>query len=65
MQVCDRTIRECIRLGARSVAEVGSACRAGTGCGGCQAVIEEIVCDAATGGEPVRIRPGTQPRQAF
>jgi NAD(P)H-nitrite reductase large subunit len=62
MQVCDRTIRECIRLGARSVAEVGNACRAGTGCGGCQPTIEEIVCDGATGGEPVRIGPSAQNR---
>jgi len=41
--VCDRTIRQCIREGARSADDVGDACGAGTGCGGCRPVIEDIL----------------------
>ena len=46
--VCDRAIRKCIRDGARSVDEVGDACGAGTGCGGCVPVIQSLV--SAEGG---------------
>ena len=47
MKVCDRTIRECVERGARSVEEVGRACQAGTGCGGCHPTIRALVA-----GEP-------------
>ena len=46
-RVCDRTIRECVERGARSVEEVGRACEAGTGCGGCHPTIRALVA-----GEP-------------
>ncbi len=42
-EVGDKTVRKCIREGARTVAEVGAACGAGTGCGGCRPTIEELV----------------------
>lgn len=41
--VNDRTIRDAIRRGACSVQEVGEACGAATGCGGCHAEVEGIV----------------------
>jgi len=47
-KVCDRTIRECIDRGARSVEDVGQACQAGTACGGCVPTISALVA-----GEPV------------
>ena len=47
MKVCDRTIRECVERGARSVEDVGRACQAGTGCGGCRPTIHALVA-----GEP-------------
>ena len=33
--VTDRQIRTAINAGARTPVEIGSYCRAGTGCGGC------------------------------
>jgi bacterioferritin-associated ferredoxin len=42
-RVSDREIRSCVREGACSVGEVGSACDAGTGCGGCRPEIAAIV----------------------
>jgi bacterioferritin-associated ferredoxin len=42
-EVGDRTLRKCIRDGARTVAEIGAACGAGTSCGGCRPVLEELV----------------------
>jgi bacterioferritin-associated ferredoxin len=44
-RICDRTIRESIRGGARSIDEVGDACRAGTGCGGCRPAIAGLLRD--------------------
>jgi len=41
--VCDRTIRECIRGGARSVDDVARSCDAGSDCGGCRPAIEELL----------------------
>ena len=53
-RVCDRTIRECIRDGAASIEEVGRACGAGTGCGGCQPTIASLLSKAdASAGEPL------------
>lgn len=42
-EVGDKTVRKCIREGARTVAEVGAACGAGTGCGGCRPTIDALV----------------------
>lgn len=42
-RVSDREIRSCVREGASSVGEVGHACDAGTGCGGCRPEIASIV----------------------
>jgi bacterioferritin-associated ferredoxin len=42
-RVSDREIRSCVREGACSVGDVGHACDAGTGCGGCRPEIASIV----------------------
>jgi len=55
--VSDRAIREAVRRGARSVGQVGRACRAGRNCGGCHPLIAEIIVSET--GPP----PG--PAQAF
>jgi len=44
-RICDRTIRESILDGARSIAEIGDSCRAGTGCGGCRPAIAGLLRD--------------------
>ena len=44
-RICDRTIRESIREGARSIDDVGASCRAGTGCGGCRPAIAGLLCE--------------------
>lgn len=51
--ISDRTIRRAVREGAVSGLDVGRACAAGTGCGGCQEAIEEIV--ACELGEPIAV----------
>jgi bacterioferritin-associated ferredoxin len=43
VRVFERSIRECVRAGARTVDEVSERCGAGTGCGGCHETIEAIV----------------------
>jgi bacterioferritin-associated ferredoxin len=53
-QVCDRTIRQCIREGATSVEEVGDSCGAGTGCGGCQPAIAGLLTERAPSPRPER-----------
>jgi bacterioferritin-associated ferredoxin len=49
--ITDREIRASIQAGAGSVCDVGEHCGAGTGCGGCFELLEEIVADelAASG----------------
>src|SRR5690606_8981012 len=42
-RVCDRTIRQCVIDGARTVDQVGAACRAGTGGGGCRPLVEALI----------------------
>jgi bacterioferritin-associated ferredoxin len=42
-EVGDKAVRKCIREGARTVAEVGASCGAGTACGGCRPALEELV----------------------
>jgi bacterioferritin-associated ferredoxin len=41
--VTDREIRRAVRDGARSLRMIGSACGAGSGCGGCQEAVQEIL----------------------
>ena len=41
--VSDRTVRRVVREGARTVAEVGHACGAGTCCRGCSGSIGKII----------------------
>ncbi len=42
--VSDRAIRACVRRdGAACADDVGALCEAGTGCGGCVPVVEEIL----------------------
>ncbi|HVZ71067.1 MAG TPA: (2Fe-2S)-binding protein [Polyangia bacterium] len=43
LRVFDRTIKECVRDGACSQAEVTAACGAGSRCGGCRSSIAAIV----------------------
>lgn len=52
--VPERRIRAEAVLGAASVDEVGDRCGAGTDCGGCRPVIEEIL-DETTLGFPRRV----------
>ena len=42
-RVTDREIRACVRGGARSCEDVGDACGAGTGCGGCVPLVHDLV----------------------
>lgn len=42
-RVNDKVIREACASGAQSVADVGDACGAGTGCGGCKPAIEGVI----------------------
>lgn len=42
-KVCDRVIRQCIRAGAESVAEVKAICSVGAACGGCLPLVERLV----------------------
>jgi bacterioferritin-associated ferredoxin len=59
--VSDREIRSCAREGARDLADVGRACGAGTGCGGCRPEIASILdteqhAQAANLLDPLRLR---------
>lgn len=42
-RVCDRTVRQCIREGARSVDQVALRCHAGSTCGGCLPLVEQLI----------------------
>lgn len=41
--VNEKTIAQCVRAGARDQEEIGDVCGAGTSCGGCRPVIEELI----------------------
>jgi bacterioferritin-associated ferredoxin len=41
--VSDKSVRSAIRCGASSVRDVARACGAGTGCGGCRPLIQELI----------------------
>ncbi len=45
--VSDREIRQCSSAGACDIADVGRACGAGTGCGGCRPEIENILGESS------------------
>lgn len=45
--VKDLTVRAAIAAGATSVAEIGARCTAGTSCGGCHALLERLLGEAA------------------
>ena len=49
--VTDRTVRRAVRDGASTRRQVARACRAGTGCGGCRASIQEILDTESRAGE--------------
>jgi bacterioferritin-associated ferredoxin len=56
-RVCDRTIRECIRNGARSIEEVSRSCGAGMSCGGCRPAIDSMLTarpEAVARAQPAR-----------
>ncbi|HME73770.1 MAG TPA: (2Fe-2S)-binding protein [Myxococcota bacterium] len=48
--ISDRAIRRAVRNGARSLHQIARFCAAGSGCGGCRAVIEEIMDGERSGG---------------
>ena len=41
--VNDRVVRDLIDLGASDVVDIGRRCGAGTGCGGCRSVLDELL----------------------
>jgi len=47
--VTDREIRTCVQNGAKTPDDVADHCGASTGCGGCSALVAEIVADAVHG----------------
>jgi bacterioferritin-associated ferredoxin len=50
--VSDRKVRKAIARGASTVEEVGRACGAGTGCGGCHPEIEALLRAATPDHDP-------------
>lgn len=63
MRVTDRTIRQCVREGARCPEQVAESCFAGAACGGCVPVVEALI-HLETHREPVSTRPPA-PERAF
>lgn len=53
--ISDREIRRCVHEGAASVGEVGRACGAGTGCGGCRPEVAELVSAEQRSAAPIRL----------
>jgi bacterioferritin-associated ferredoxin len=41
--VSDKSVRRAIQCGASSVRDVARTCGAGTGCGGCRPLIQELI----------------------
>ena len=58
--VTDRTIRQAVRAGARTVKQVGQRCGAGTGCGGCKLSVAAVVAEERLLA-PVRSEPTEAP----
>ncbi len=44
-RVTDKTIRQCVHQGAECAEQVGRMCRAGTDCGNCTEMVEEVIAD--------------------
>lgn len=42
--ISERSVREVVRAGARSLDEVAAACGAGTKCGSCHLSLRRLVC---------------------
>jgi bacterioferritin-associated ferredoxin len=53
--VSDRKVRKAIRRGARTVEDLGVACGAGTGCGGCRPELEALLRDPHTDDDAVAV----------
>ena len=53
--VSDRSIRQAVREGARSVRQVARVCRAGRMCGGCRPVICEIISSGSSESAPATL----------
>jgi bacterioferritin-associated ferredoxin len=45
--VNEQTARVCIAAGARTVESIGARCGAGTQCGGCRPLLDELIAEAA------------------
>jgi bacterioferritin-associated ferredoxin len=60
-RVSDRQIQHAIDDGARSVEEVGAACRAGTGCGSCHEAIADMIATRSDPGCERRHLPVLSP----
>lgn len=43
--ITDASVRQAVREGAGTVAEVGISCRAGTECGGCHETIAQLIAE--------------------
>ena len=41
--VADRQVEEAVQNGAQSIEEIGEACGAGTGCGACHEMLEDML----------------------
>lgn len=57
--VSDRAVQDVIDQGARTVAEVGAGCGAGTDCGSCHETIARMIAEAT--GEVPAPRPSRLP----
>ena len=55
-RVSENTIRAAIRDGAETIDAVGSACRAGTGCGACHETICEMIAEQQADCPRVRLK---------
>jgi len=53
--VSDRSIRQAVREGARSVRQAARVCRAGRMCGGCRPVICEIISSESSESAPATL----------
>lgn len=62
-------VRDVVARGARSAHEVARACRAGSRCGGCRPLIEELLASPAPARFPVQPSApgatGAEPRSSF
>jgi nitrite reductase (NADH) large subunit len=55
-QVSKGHIVDCIRAGAGSVEAIGQSCKAGTGCGSCQTLVEQLISAYAETAAPAAAR---------